>query len=582
MITKATYRSRNLILYVILFFMFFSIISTIFPTTTKAVTASDWRAGRIIDDDIFFNKNAMSVSQIQTFLNSKVPVCDTNHNWSGWSYGYWNAPPFTCLKDFSENGKSSAQIIWEAGQSYDINPQVLLVLLQKETAIVTDTWAAPWQYKRAVGYKCPDSHLDPSVDANQNGCYDSHENFTAQVNGAAFRFRDYVNYPDSYNFKAGVTRNILWQVGGVCGSSPVYIENSATAALYNYTPYQPNQAALNNMYGTGDGCSAYGNRNFWRMFNDWFGSTINRPFGNKFSYQSVNSRQSCNISAIPSNAVGRLYQPDQKDYLFTKNQYEACLATKYGYIWDGIAFFDPGNIAGTTPVHRMSRSGKHVYTSSTQVKDQYVNEFGFGYEGVVFYGYTSPDPAQKIVQVYHMGNNATNILTLNEGEKLLNEAYLGYYNYGVAFYAKAPVEYGPSVPINRLSSWTRGKLYTTSEVEKNNALIYGFNPEYSSFITTENGSAASSPVYRLRSPSGQFFYTNSRPERDFAVISFDYLSEGVGFYGRIYPSGNGKPVYRLTKYSNGNRLYTDSSVEKDLAIRNHGFTLEGIAWYEDQ
>ncbi len=53
----------------------------------------------------------------------------------------------------------------------------------------------------------------------------------------------------------------------------MYIENQATAGLYIYTPYVPNQAALNNLYGTGDGCSAYGNRNFWRTFTDWFGST---------------------------------------------------------------------------------------------------------------------------------------------------------------------------------------------------------------------------------------------------------------------------------------------------------------------
>jgi hypothetical protein len=30
---------------------------------------------------------------------------------------------------------------------------------------------------------------------------------------------------------------------------------------------------LANLYGTGDSCSAYGNRNFWRIFRDWFGST---------------------------------------------------------------------------------------------------------------------------------------------------------------------------------------------------------------------------------------------------------------------------------------------------------------------
>ena len=46
-----------------------------------------------------------------------------------------------------------------------------------------------------------------------------------------------------------------------CGTSSVYIQNQATAGLYNYTPYQPNAAALANLYGTGDSCSAYGNRN---------------------------------------------------------------------------------------------------------------------------------------------------------------------------------------------------------------------------------------------------------------------------------------------------------------------------------
>jgi hypothetical protein len=53
----------------------------------------------------------------------------------------------------------------------------------------------------------------------------------------------------------------------------VNIQTQATAGLYNYTPYQPNSAALANLSGTGDSCSAYGNRNFWRYFNDWFGST---------------------------------------------------------------------------------------------------------------------------------------------------------------------------------------------------------------------------------------------------------------------------------------------------------------------
>lgn len=246
--------------------------------SASALNAADWKAGRIIDDAIFFNKDAMSVSQIQQFLNAKVPVCDTNHNASFWQYGYWNAPPYTCLKDYQENGKSSAQIIWDSAQAYGINPQVLLVILQKETGIVTDTWAAPWQYKRATGYRCPDSSLGGDVDANQNGCYDQYENFSAQVGGAAYRLRDYVTNANSYNFKAGVTRNILYNPSTSCGSSPVYIVSAGTAALYNYTPYQPNAGALATMTDLTAGgtaaCGAYGNRNFFWFFNKWFGSSV--------------------------------------------------------------------------------------------------------------------------------------------------------------------------------------------------------------------------------------------------------------------------------------------------------------------
>lgn len=257
-------------LYWILFstLLIFVLISTILPHPTKAISAADWKPGRILDDAIFFNKDAMNVGQIQSFLNSKVPICDTNHQAFFWSGGVYNAPPYTCLKDYSNSGKSAAQIIWEVGQAHGINPQVLIVMLQKESALITDTWAAPWQYKTAMGYGCPDTA----------DCDSQYFGFTNQVNNAAWQLKRYTTNPDGYNFKAGVTRNIQWSPNGACGSSPVYIENSATAALYNYTPYQPNQAALNNLYGTGDGCSAYGNRNFWRLFNDWFGSSISSGF----------------------------------------------------------------------------------------------------------------------------------------------------------------------------------------------------------------------------------------------------------------------------------------------------------------
>lgn len=85
-------------------------------------------------------------------------------------------------------------------------------------------------------------------------------------------YLDNMNQP-WWSYKKPGNNYILWNVQNTgCGGSNVFIETKATAALYTYTPYQPNQAALNNLYGTGDGCSAYGNRNFWRIFHDWFSS----------------------------------------------------------------------------------------------------------------------------------------------------------------------------------------------------------------------------------------------------------------------------------------------------------------------
>ncbi len=265
-------------------------IVTVAPKTASALSGSDFKAGRIIDDTVFYNSSSMTVPQIQEFLNSKVPICDTNGTKPyasttraayGTSRGY--PPPYTCLKDYSQtiptitNGgsdlcknsvtggtKSAAQIIYDASVACGINPQTLIVLLQKEQSLITDDW--PWsnQYRSATGYGCPDT---APCDAEFYG-------FFNQVYQAAKAFRRYEANPNSYNYKANRNNNIYYNPNlSGCGSSNVFIENQATASLYIYTPYQPNASALNNLYGTGDSCGAYGNRNFWRMFNDWFGST---------------------------------------------------------------------------------------------------------------------------------------------------------------------------------------------------------------------------------------------------------------------------------------------------------------------
>lgn len=238
--------------------------------TTKAAS---FEPGRIIDNSVFNNKNSMSVTDIQNFLNTKVPTCDTWHTAGPSAQGA--VPPWICLKNYNENGKSAAQIIWEQAQNFNINPQVLIVTLQKENGLITDTWPYPWQYRTAMGFACPDNGT----------CDPAYYGFTQQVYQAARHFRNFYDLNPNWSipFRPGINY-IKWAPYNnetkldTCGGNNVNIQNRATAALYSYTPYQPNSAALNNLYDNGDACSAYGNRNFWRDFNSWFGSTLGNTY----------------------------------------------------------------------------------------------------------------------------------------------------------------------------------------------------------------------------------------------------------------------------------------------------------------
>ncbi len=232
-----------------------------------------------------------------------MPVCDTNGSQpisqgSSQTRAQWAAanskpaPPYTCLKDYMVDfygmsadqycgalnyGKySAAGIIYWVSKACDVSPKVLIVLLQKEQNLVTDDWPWPIQYQAATGYGCPDTAA----------CDQSYSGLFNQIYYAARQYQKYAQQPNLFNYKSMVTRNINYNPDASCGGSDVYLQNQATAGLYNYTPYQPNSAALNNLYGTGDNCSAYGNRNFWRMYNDWFGNSYGPPFSAKYYSES--------------------------------------------------------------------------------------------------------------------------------------------------------------------------------------------------------------------------------------------------------------------------------------------------------
>ncbi len=335
----------------------------------SALSGADFQAGRIIDDAVFFNRDSLTGSNIQAFMNSKVPVCDTWH-----APGYGQNPPFTCLKDYRENtpskageyglcnpyaggNKSSTEMIYDVSQICGINPKILLVLLQKEQSLVSDTWPLNSTLIKATGYGCPDSALPANVDGNQNGCYDEYEGFFNQIYMAARQYKKYARDAYQYNFLAGRNNYIQYHPNGACGGTNVYIQNQATAGLYNYTPYQPNPTALSNIYGSqNDGCSAYGNRNFWRMFNDWFGSpygtSLVRTPSNPTYYLITNNKR----YAIPNGDILYAYGQERTPLTIVSDNY-------LGNIADGGALSTIFTIPGDNTVYLADGGKKYGIAS---------------------------------------------------------------------------------------------------------------------------------------------------------------------------------------------------------------------------
>ena len=213
----------------------------------EKVNAADFNPNNLISDDAFININDMSVDDIQCFLEGMGGI----------------------LKDYSEAGRSAAQINYDSSHGYGhasgtciccraidittstgtVNPKVILVTMQKEQGLITRAVYSKYSLDWAMGYGRSDN-LPPE---------EEYRGFTRQVEHAAWQLR--FNYE-----RAEENKKTGYQVGDtirVHNTYPnhhnapreqyVYIDNRATAALYRYTPHVYN-----------------GNYRFWHLYNEWF------------------------------------------------------------------------------------------------------------------------------------------------------------------------------------------------------------------------------------------------------------------------------------------------------------------------
>ena len=207
---------------------YFSIIFTLFCLILGGITPAlaeslddyhpNFDPDNIISDRDLTDYNSLNMEQIRQILVHK----------GGTLAGY--VDPDTRM--------SAAQIIYDSAQVYKINPKYILVLLQKEQSLVVDSTPTQRQMDWATGYAvCDSCSMDDPVIQKFKG-------FKKQVSRATWRTRYYIEHPSEFRYQIGQTYNI----DGI----EVTLKNSATVALFTYTPH------------------IHGNYNFWRIWNDWF------------------------------------------------------------------------------------------------------------------------------------------------------------------------------------------------------------------------------------------------------------------------------------------------------------------------
>lgn len=597
------------------YYILFALFGSLLFSLASPSVAQGFQPGHIMDDTVFTDHRSMSANQIQAFLNSKVPHCDLQgtkpSEYGGGTRAQYARsqgvnPPFTCLRHYTQHGKSAAQIIYDAAQEFRINPRVLLVLIQKEQGLITDDWPWPIQYRAATGYGCPDTAP----------CDSEYYGLTNQVRWAARMFRAIMDNSSTWYTPYTLGNNrIYWHPDiNRCGSSTVNIANRTTVALYSYTPYRPNQAALNAGYGMGDSCSSYGNRNFYLYYRDWFGdpapsrsasvsiarfdSTTDKSgeqasFGYRLSTRptgsvripvSVNSPSNIRITSGSSVTIhpDNWNKPENNRVTVVglNNQFQrgnrqhwvisgrpVSSDTRFSNLTgDRVGHIPLVNqdTAPETGVYRLysDRLGRHYYTADMIELDERVRE-GWRNEGRQF------NVCQAGEQTVYRLKKDDNYRLAIERSGTLNTAIRDGFKVDSISFASSASTLGGQVPVYwNYRAADGNSLYTTNAQE---GLSSGYVQMGIGFYACNNDT---NPVYRLYNPRNpNHLFTTSAAERDNAIRA-GYRYEKLAFY--VCNNGT-QPVYRLHSGSRGNHFYTTSAAERDNATRND-YRYEGVAF----
>lgn len=238
----------------ILILFLFSLLFTQNSQAQTPLVDTDFNPGKIIEDSEMLDCNSMSLSEIQAFLESKNSYL-ANYRTEN-AYGTIKSAAEIIYDaarrnyDISFNSKTNqyecdngtilgttlieSDIKQKCQQITTVNPRFLLILLQKETSLIENPNPTQNHLDWATGYMIFDGMLTCSP---YDKCW-RYKGFGKQVNSAALQFLYYLKEPGQFTYKAGQTYTFQNRYGTILKETmTVYLENKATAALYNYTPH---------------------------------------------------------------------------------------------------------------------------------------------------------------------------------------------------------------------------------------------------------------------------------------------------------------------------------------------------------
>lgn len=132
--------------------------------------------------------------------------------------------------------------------------------------------------------------------------------------------------------------------------------------------------------------------------------------------------------------------------------------------------------------------------------------------------------------IYRLFNsrNGDHLYTASTQERD-NAIKIGYKFEGIGFFSNASTAYNPVYRFYRPR--TGEHFYTADQTEANAVKKYGYSPEGTAFYATVSSVSGLTPVFRLINKSSGFhFYTASDLEKNTLVNSGTFKLEGIAFY----------------------------------------------------